>query len=81
MDQGKGLLVAPVWDTQNWYPIILQMCVEPPLVLKPSKTLLQLKNKPTQVHPLSRKLKLIVCHVSGKISGDSFYHKYQFQYL
>lgn len=81
MDKAEGLLVTPLWDTQNWYPIILRMCVKPPLALKPSKTMLQLKNSPTQVHPLARKLHLMVCHVSGKISRNLIYRKDQFQFL
>lgn len=68
MDKAEGLLVQPIWDTQKWYPIILRMCVKPPLVLKPSKAMLHLKNSPTQVHPFARKLHLMVCHVFMKNS-------------
>ena len=81
MDKAEGLLVAPLWDTQIWYPIILKMCMRPPVVLKPSKKTLHLVNKPQQTHPLHKTLRLMVCHVSGKNSSNSTYRKEQFRYL
>ena len=81
MDKAEGLLVAPLWDTQIWYPIILKMCMRPPVVLKPSKKTLHLVNKPQQTHPLHKTLRLMVCHVSGKNSSNSTYRKEQFRIL
>ena len=43
------VLVAPVWPTQPWYPLLLQMCVEPPLLFPMFP---QLLTKGSQLHPL-----------------------------
>lgn len=32
VSESRSVLVALVWPTQPWYPLLLQMCVEPPLL-------------------------------------------------
>jgi hypothetical protein len=44
------VLVAPVWPTQPWYPLLLQLCVDLPLLFPMSP---QLLIKGEQSHPLS----------------------------
>ena len=66
-DQASGVLVMPNWPTQLWYPKALQMTTRQPVILKPHETLLTLPHQPKKLHPLWAKLKLLVCHLSGKI--------------
>ena len=43
------ILVAPVWPSQPWYPLLLQLCIYHPLLFPMSPTLLTRDN---QSHPL-----------------------------
>ena len=49
-DEAEMLLVAPVWPTQPWYPVLLALAVEQPLLLPISTDLL--KSPLGQPHPL-----------------------------
>lgn len=64
-DSAEGIMIVPAWPTQSWYPRLLQMLVDKPIVLPKSRHLLHLPYKPDQHHPLGQKLVLIACHVSG----------------
>ena len=64
-DKATGILVAPMWPTQVWYPILVKMLCAAPVHLRPRKTLLCLPALPQAQHPLLHKLKLMVCLVSG----------------
>ena len=65
-DQAEGICVIPNWPTQPWYPKAMQMMTSDPIHLKPDRHLLHLPSQPTEIHPLSKKLNLLVCHLSGK---------------
>ena len=39
-DKALVLLIAPVWTTQNWYPLLLQLAVEQPILLPQKDNLL-----------------------------------------
>lgn len=43
------VLVAPVWETQPWYPLLLELCVDLPLLLPGTPDLL---TREDQMHPL-----------------------------
>ena len=62
----RMLIVAPTWQSQVWYPTLLRMLKEKPLLL-PHHTHLTL-NQQDQIHPLITKktLRLAVWTVSGK---------------
>ena len=67
-DRAKGILVVPLWPTQSWFPIVLQLLYNQPWILSPDK---QLLSHPTQgPHPLWQKLKLMVCPLSGTPSDN-----------
>ncbi len=66
-DKAQGIVVIPDWTTQYWYPKVMQLLHEPPITLKATKTLLQLPQNPQVLHPLHANLKLLVCHLSGKV--------------
>ena len=62
-DQATGVLVCPIWPTQVWFPVLMQMLVRSPLVLPPD--ILELPFKPTLKHKQSKSLRLMACHLSG----------------
>ena len=64
-DQAFGILVIPNWPTQPWYPVLMPLLIQPPVILHVS-TDLRLMSSPETVHPLHKKLKLHICLVSGK---------------
>lgn len=67
-------LIAPTWNTQPWYPDLLELLCEDPILLPPSKGLLT--DPRGQEHPLvtNRSLHL----AAWKVSGDER-ERYSFQ--
>lgn len=66
-DKARGVCVLPNWPTQPWYAKALSMLEKPPIHLHASKHLLKLPSHPNEIHPLFKKLSLMVCLLSGKI--------------
>lgn len=64
-EKARGILVAPMWPTQPWYPILMSLLVKEPVVLKPAMNLLSLPESPETKHPLHMKMSLIICLLSG----------------
>ena len=63
VDQAEGVLVAPLFSTQMWFPRILHMAVAPPKLLPPVSKIL--KHPEGQQHKL-QKMTLCAFKVSGK---------------
>ena len=63
IDHATGVLVCPIWPTQVWFPVLMQMLVRAPLVLPPD--ILKLPFKPTLKHKQNKSLRLIARHLSG----------------
>jgi hypothetical protein len=74
-EESTGLIVVPNWPTQPWWPYLMRMVIQNPVVLPNNKNMLQLPTKPDLVHPLYPKLTLLLCHVSGKPSKIKDYQK------
>ena len=66
MEQATGIVVLPNWPTQLWYPIAIRILKQDPIHLKPNRDLLHLPSLPEKLHPLSNKLNLMVCLLSGE---------------
>lgn len=64
-DQCQGFIIVPLWNTQVWFPRLLRLLVDTPLILPKSKTMLTLPSGAQKVHPLHRKLTLLACKLSG----------------
>jgi len=64
-DQAEMVLVAPLWTTQNWYPVVMTMLTDFPYIVKVKKDTLTLPQT-QKVHPLADHLHLMVCRLSGK---------------
>ncbi|XP_071141873.1 uncharacterized protein [Mytilus edulis] len=63
-DKTTVILVAPLWPTQAWFTLVMQMLIDTPILVIARKDLLTLPYKDT-VHPLNKTLNLMICHVSG----------------
>ena len=73
---GKAILIVPYWTTQPWFPRLLSILIEKPLLLRPQKNLLRLVHN-NQPHELNlRKRFLAACVVSGiTTNGEEFLSK------
>jgi hypothetical protein len=70
-DRGTAIIIAPVWETQNWWPILVGMTVKPWVQLPPVRQILHLHRKPEQRHPLT-KMKQGAFYVSGKLKETEY---------
>ena len=66
-DEATVLMVVPIWTTQPWFSLLLQMTIATPAILPRKIRLLSLMNS-DKIHPLAQKLQLMACRVSGKHS-------------
>ena len=64
-DSAKGFMIVPMWATQSWYTKLLHMLVGVPRILPSQQTSLQFPGMKQEVHPLAKKLVLIVCRLSS----------------
>ena len=64
-DETEALVIAPLWNTQSWWPQLAQLLVDFPIKLPPAQKILYQPNNPDRVHPL-QKLRLGVFRLSGK---------------
>jgi len=72
-EKATGLLVVPCWPTQPWWPLVMRLLVQEPLVLPKKKHTLFLHRRPDLVHPLHQKLALLICHLSGNhLKAEAF---------
>ena len=69
-DAATVLIVLPKWPTQAWWPEVMEMMLGEPYIIRPGKKVLHLPNHPTEVHPLHKKLYLMVCLLSGEATGN-----------
>ena len=67
-DKVKGVMITPLWPTQAWFPLLLQLLADRPWVIQPRSNLLKHPSH-NHPHPLHKDLSLVVCPVSGNISG------------
>ena len=64
-DQATGVIVCPLWRTQAWFPKLMGMVIEPPLLLPHG--ILSLPFQQEARHK-QKNLRLMACRVSGKSS-------------
>ena len=67
-------IVAPLWPGQNWFPILLNMMIDFPLLL-PNPPLLYLPWEPQATHPMAPKMQLFSIKVSGNHYDVQEFHK------
>ena len=66
-DSVEDILVVPFWPTQVWCPFMLKMLVFTPILLNYRKSLLVLPQTPNLVHPIWKKMRMLVVHLSGSL--------------
>ena len=66
-DSAEGIIIVPFWPTQVWYPIMLEMLVSTPILLNSTKSLLVLPQTRNLVHPIWKKMNMLVVHFSGSL--------------
>lgn len=64
-DKATGAVVVPYWPTQTFFPLLMSLLIDYPVLLSSRKHLLRLPSQKDKVHPLHKKLKIMVCLVSG----------------
>ena len=67
-DSASGVLIVPLWNTQPWFPKIMNMLIERPLLLPLNVINLPFHNRAS--HPKMKTLRLLACLISG-ISTDT----------
>ena len=73
-DRAQGVLIAPLWPTQTWFPVLLRHLCDQPWILLPRPDLLQHPSRGVP-HPLHRTLHLMVCPVSGDPSAITTFQR------
>ena len=63
-DQAEAIMILPLWPQQAWFPNMLRTLTDHPIVLPNTANILYLAHS-RAAHPLSPKLKLIACRLSG----------------
>ena len=66
LDKAQGIVVAPYWPTQSWFPRLKRMMRQPPMIFPPSPILLTAQHDLQQSHPLAKTLRLMVCSLSAR---------------
>ena len=75
MEKAEAIVVAPIWTTQTWFPNILRLLIDFPLLLPRKQKTFTLPFEPTRLHPLHKKIQLIACHVSGLASASQAFRQ------
>ena len=55
-EEATGVVVAPNWPTQVWYPALMRLLIAHPLLISPDKSNLSLPCYPQEIHPLHKTL-------------------------
>ena len=74
-ERAQAVVIAPYWPAQGWFSKLTRMLTQPPLLLPRGKKQLILPFNREAVHPLWRKLHLLVCPLSGDASKSLDFRK------
>ena len=69
------VLVAPLWTTQSWWSLLIELIVDYPVCLGNNPKLLQDVSGPGAMHPLFSSLKLAVWRISGDVTKQWEFQK------
>ena len=73
-EEAECVLVAPIWMTQTWFVTVMEQLIEDPYILPVHQTTLTLPGT-QKIHPLYKRLTLMVCRLSGKLYKVKAYQK------
>lgn len=65
--QARAICVVPLWETRSWFSPLMNLLVDVPIIFPKTKHVLSLSHS-RAIHPLSNKLIMIACYVSGVVS-------------
>ena len=63
-DKAKGIVIAPDWSSQPFYPRLIAMSVKT-VSIAPRETKLYLPSQPAIKHPMGKTLEILACLVDG----------------
>ena len=63
LEKMEGIVIAPLWSTQVFYPVLMELLIDFPILLNWEEDLVW-NPVSDQTHPLGAKLRLAACHVS-----------------
>ena len=73
-EQAEGILVVPIFTTQIWFPRVMRLLIDYPLLLPDSNKSLFFPYR-MKKHPVLPTTKLMACHVSGTLSKGLDFQK------
>ena len=77
-ETATGVIIAPFWKTQTFFPILMRMLIDYPVLLSARKDLLTLPSHPEMRHNLDGRLRLMICLISGDDTrGKAFRRSYR----
>jgi len=65
-DEAEGIVIAPWWPSQSWFPLFKRLLTSKPIILNPADNLLSSPFR--KRHPAARSLSLGAGKLSGKRS-------------
>ena len=74
-ENAEGILIVLFWPNQPWFPLIFKMLADSPVLLTSRKHMLHLPQHPQTLHPIWRKIDLLVCHLAGSSQKTAGYLK------
>ena len=80
-DQTEILLVAPIWQAQPWWPLLLQLLTQQPVLLPVSPHLLIDPSDPEAIHPMYPRLHLGVFPISYNVTKQKAFQQTLPNYL
>ncbi len=73
-DKAQAVMVVPVWTTQAWFTNLLKLLIQEPVLLPRMDKIVLLPGS-DKLHPLRKRLQLMVVRVSGEHSENKEFHE------
>ena len=67
-DDCEWVIIVPNWPNQPWFSQLINMLIRVPLIIPSRNKQIYLPSQPDLHHPLSKKLTLLACVISGHCS-------------
>ena len=73
-EEASCMVIAPIWTTQVWFPVLMDLLIDFPVILPTRDDLLVQPDRDVQ-HPLKRTLVMMACRVSGNSTEREDFRK------
>ena len=74
-DKSQGIIIVRMWTTQVWFPRLLHLLIDYPVVLPKEPKTLILPSNQNRLHPLHKTLTFLACRLSGILSQQEAFRK------